>query len=59
MAQFNGRTAFFAGLIGLGGFVLIKGAVNGVVGRVNPSGNTLEQAVGNTLSGINLGGGAN
>tara|TARA_Y100000310_G_C20281695_1_gene622917 strand:- start:52 stop:225 length:174 start_codon:yes stop_codon:yes gene_type:complete len=56
MAQFNGTTAFMAGLIGLGGFVLIKGAVNGVWGRVNPSGNTLEQSVGNGLSGIGVGG---
>jgi len=45
-----------AGFIGLGGFVIVKGAVNGLWARFNPSGKTLEQGVGEAVGGIGLGG---
>lgn len=56
MATLNVAGAATAGFVGLAGFVLLKGVVNGVWGRLNPSGKSLEQTVGDTVGGIGLGG---
>ena len=52
MAAFNPTGAFLAGAIGIGGFVLIKGAINGLTARFNSSGKSLEQSVTDTVSGF-------